>query len=130
MIGHLFSSFLQSKFKGKESGVKMNAYIWLTMAILFEVFGSSMLKVSNGFKRLVPAIGVIVGMGFAFYCLSIALKTLPLGNAYAIWAGLGTALITLVGVVFWREKLNLKKVAGLICIITGVVLLRLATPGH
>ncbi len=100
------------------------------MAILFEVFGSSMLKVSNGFKRLVPSIGVIVGFGFAFYCLSIALKTLPLGNAYAIWAGVGTALITLVGIIFWREKLNTKKAAGIICIIAGVILLRLANPSH
>ncbi|WP_332257519.1 DMT family transporter [Oceanobacillus manasiensis] len=127
----MYLTVFQSKFKKKEvGGGKVNAYIWLTMAILFEVFGSSMLKVSNGFKRLVPSIGVIVGFGFAFYCLSIALKTLPLGNAYAIWAGVGTALITLVGIIFWREKLNTKKAAGIICIIAGVILLRLANPSH
>ncbi|MFD2629611.1 DMT family transporter [Oceanobacillus kapialis] len=108
----------------------MNAYLWLAMAIIFEVFGSSMLKVSNGFKRLFPAIGVIVGMGFAFYFLSIALKTLPLGNAYAIWSGVGTALTTMIGILFWRERINWKKVVGIICIIAGVVVIRLSNPGH
>ncbi|WP_452466933.1 DMT family transporter [Oceanobacillus kapialis] len=117
-------------FKEKVDDGKMNAYLWLAMAIIFEVFGSSMLKVSNGFKRLFPAIGVIVGMGFAFYFLSIALKTLPLGNAYAIWSGVGTALTTMIGILFWRERINWKKVVGIICIIAGVVVIRLSNPGH
>ncbi|MEH7386902.1 multidrug efflux SMR transporter, partial [Bacillus sp. JJ1521] len=70
----------------------MNAYILLILAIISEVFGSSMLKATDGFKKFLPSVGVIIGYGLAFYALSLTLKTLPLGLAYAIWAGVGTAL--------------------------------------
>lgn len=86
----------------------MNPYVILGIAIISEVFGSSMLKVSNGFKKLFPSIGVIIGMGIAFYCLSLSLKTIPLGTAYAIWSGIGTALTALVGVIVYKESFNLK----------------------
>lgn len=89
-----------------------------------------MLKVSNGFKRLWPSIGVIIAMGMAFYCLSIALKYLPLGTAYAIWSGLGTALTASIGVLVWKEKISAKKLVGLILIIGGVVLMKLSSGSH
>lgn len=98
----------------------------LAIAIVGEVFGNSMLNVSNGFKRLFPSIGVVIGMGIAFYGLSLSLKTIPLGMAYAIWAGLGTALTALVGVIIYKEKFNLKNFAGIILIIAGVVVLQLS----
>ncbi|WNS44667.1 multidrug efflux SMR transporter [Paenibacillus sp. MMS20-IR301] len=105
----------------------MNPFVLLAIAILSEVFGSSMLKASNGFKRAAPSIAVVAGMGLAFYCLSLALKEIPLGTAYAIWSGVGTALTALVGVVVYKEGLNVKKIAGLLLVIGGVVLLKLST---
>ncbi len=107
----------------------MNPYAFLAIAILSEVFGSSMLKVSNGFKRLFPSIGVVIGMGLAFYCLSLSLITIPLGTAYAIWSGIGTALTALVGVIVYKESFNLKKFFGLVLIIGGVVVLKLSSEG-
>ncbi|MCP1490345.1 multidrug efflux SMR transporter [Peribacillus frigoritolerans] len=107
----------------------MNPYAFLAIAILSEVFGSSMLKVSNGFKRLFPSIGVVIGMGLAFYCLSLSLITIPLGTAYAIWSGIGTALTALVGVIVYKENFNLKKFLGLVLIIGGVVVLKLSSGG-
>lgn len=107
----------------------MNPYVFLAIAIVSEVFGSSMLKLSSGFKRLLPSIGVIVGMSVAFYCLSLALKTIPLGTAYAIWSGIGTALTAIVGVIIYKEGFNLKKCLGLVLIIGGVVVLKLSTGG-
>ncbi|WP_141995045.1 multidrug efflux SMR transporter [Bacillus sp. B4EP4a] len=108
----------------------MNPYAFLAIAILSEVFGSSMLKVSNGFKRLFPSIGVVIGMGLAFYCLSLSLITIPLGTAYAIWSGIGTALTALVGVIVYKESFNMKKFSGLVLIIGGVVVLKLSSGGN
>lgn len=105
----------------------MNPYVILAVAIVSEVFGSSMLKVSNGFKKLFPTIGVLIGMGIAFYCLSLALKTIPLGTAYAIWSGVGTALTAVVGVIVYKERFNMKKFVGLVLIIGGVIVLKLSS---
>jgi multidrug resistance protein EbrA len=107
----------------------LNPYIILAIAIVSEVIGSSMLKVSNGFKKLFPSIGVIIGMGIAFYCLSLSFKTIPLVTAYAIWSGVGTALTALVGVFVYKESFNLKKLLGLVLIIGGVVVLKLSSGG-
>ncbi|MBD7968055.1 DMT family transporter [Paenibacillus gallinarum] len=104
----------------------MNAYLILALAIIAEVFGSSMMKLSNGFKKLYPTLGLIVGMGAAFYGLSLALKTIPLGTAYAIWSGVGTALTVLVGVLVYKEKVNTRKMIGILLIIIGVVVMKLA----
>jgi multidrug resistance protein EbrA len=103
----------------------MNAYVLLLIAIICEVFGSSMLKATNGFKKLLPTLGLVIGYGLAFYTLSLSLKTLSLGVAYAVWAGLGTALTALVGVFIYKENFNLKKLWGLVLIIGGVILLNL-----
>ncbi|USK58292.1 DMT family transporter [Peribacillus asahii] len=99
-------------------------YLWLAIAIIAEVFGSSMLKLTGGFKKLVPTIGVIIGYGIAFYALSLSLKHLPLGVTYAIWAGVGTALTVLVGVGVYKEGLDMKKSLGILLIIGGIVLLK------
>lgn len=103
------------------------AYLILGLAIISEVFGSSMMKLSNGFKRKLPTLGLIIGMGLSFFCLSVALKTIPLGTAYAIWSGIGTALTAVVGIVLYKEGLTKNKVLGLILIIAGVVIMKLAT---
>ena len=108
----------------------MNSYVLLAAAIICEVFGSSMLKISNGFKKIIPSIGVVLGMGLAFYSLSLALKTIPLGTAYAIWSGVGTALTALIGVIIYKEHLNGKKLIGLLLIIGGVVIMKLSGGSH
>ncbi|WP_054941010.1 DMT family transporter [Paenibacillus ihuae] len=107
----------------------MNPFVLLAFAIVSEVCGSSLLKLSDGFKRLYPSIGVILGLGSAFYLLSLALQSISLGTAYAIWSGAGTALTAMVGVFFYKERLNVKKVLGLLLIIGGVITLKLATGG-
>ena len=98
-------------------------YIWLSIAIIAEVFGSSMLKLTDGFKRIFPTLGVVIGYAIAFYLLSLSLNELPLGVVYAIWAGVGTALTALVGVIFYKESLDLKKSFGILMVIGGIVLL-------
>lgn len=107
----------------------MTAFSFLMLAIIAEVFASSLLKRTEGFTRIGPSIGVVVGYGTAFYCLALTLKVIPIGTAYAIWAGLGTALTAIVGVVLYKERFNRKKVLGVLCIILGVVVLNLAG-GH
>ncbi|GLC89665.1 DMT family transporter [Lysinibacillus piscis] len=101
------------------------SFFLLAIAIVSEVFGSSMLKLTNGFKNLLPSLGVLFGYGIAFYALSLALKVLPLGVAYAIWSGVGTALTALVGILLYKEEFNMKKLLGLLCIIGGVIFLNI-----
>ncbi|WP_163536140.1 multidrug efflux SMR transporter [Gracilibacillus sp. YIM 98692] len=98
-------------------------YVLLGIAIISEVFASSMLKASNGLKKVIPSLGVGIGYIVAFYALSLTLKSIPLGVAYAIWSGVGTALTALVGIVIYKEKLTTNKALGLILIIGGVILL-------
>ncbi|MBY6053117.1 multidrug efflux SMR transporter [Cytobacillus firmus] len=101
----------------------MNAYFLLALAIVSEVAGSSLLKAADGFKKLLPSIGVIIGYSVAFYALSLSLITLPLGVAYGIWAGIGTVLTALVGIFIYKENVNGKKLLGLALIVGGVILL-------
>ncbi len=97
----------------------------LLLAILSEVVGTVALKASEGFARLGPTVLVVVGYGLTFYFLGLALKQIPLGVAYAIWSGLGTAGAVLAGVLLWRESLNLAGVVGIALIVVGVVVLNL-----
>ncbi|MDD1504336.1 multidrug efflux SMR transporter [Lysinibacillus sphaericus] len=108
----------------------MSAFGFLFISIISEVFASSMLKLTNGFKRLLPSVGVVVGYGTAFYFLSLTLQSIAIGTAYAIWAGVGTALTAVIGIVFYKELFNLKKIIGILLIIVGVVILNLAGGGH
>lgn len=86
----------------------MKGMLYLTGAILTEVFGSTMLKLSQGFTQLLPSIGVLIGFGCAFTFLSLALKTIELSSAYATWSGVGTALTALVGLVLFNETISTK----------------------
>lgn len=103
----------------------MSIYLLLAFSIISEVFGSSLLKATNGFRRLLPSLGVVAGYGLAFYTLSIVLIQLPLGTVYAVWAGLGTALTALIGILVYKEIINLHKITGISLIIIGVILLNL-----
>lgn len=98
-------------------------HLFLSLAIMFEVFGTTMLKLTEGFTNLIPAIFFIIGMGGAFFFLTLSLRQLPLSMAYAIWSGVGTALTAAVGIIIWKEEFNLLTAVGLILIIGGVVFL-------
>jgi small multidrug resistance pump len=99
-------------------------YWYLTIAIIAEVLATSALKESEGFSRLVPSLIVVAGYGASFYFLSLVLQTIPIGVAYALWAGLGIGLITIVGVVMFGQKMDLPAVIGIALIISGVFVLR------
>lgn len=94
-------------------------------AIICELIGTNALKASDGLTRLLPTLLVIAGYGASFYLMSLSLRTIPLGIAYAIWSGLGTAIIAVIGVIVWREHLNSAGVIGIVLIIVGVVLLNM-----
>ncbi len=99
-------------------------YWYLTIAIIAEVLATSALKEAEGFSRLVPSLIVVAGYGASFYFLSLVLQTIPIGVAYALWAGLGIGLITIVGVVMFGQKMDLPAVIGIALIISGVFVLR------
>ena len=101
----------------------MNAYLALGIAIVAEVVATSALKASDGFSRAIPALIVITGYSVAFYCMSLALKTVPVGIAYAIWCGLGMALISLAAFVLYGQKINFPGWIGIALILCGVVVL-------
>lgn len=103
----------------------MNAWLTLALAILAEVVGTSALKASAGFSQLLPSMVVVAGYGVAFYFLSLTLKQIPVGIAYAVWSGAGTVLITLIGVLVFRQKIDLAGVIGIALIIAGVLVLNL-----
>lgn len=103
----------------------MNPWLLLFIAILLEIIGTSALKVSDGFTRLGPALIVVVGYGLSFYCLSLVLRTLPMGITYAVWSGVGILLITLVGWLFMGQKLDAGAIVGILLIISGVIVMNL-----
>jgi small multidrug resistance pump len=93
------------------------------IAIVAEVVGTSALKSSQGFTQLMPSIIVVIAYALAFYCLSLVLKTLPIGIAYAIWSGAGILLIALVGWVMFEQTLDAPAMIGMGFIITGIVIM-------
>ena len=98
-------------------------WLYLGIAIGAEVIATSALKSADGFTRLVPSIVVLVGYVIAFYFLSLTLKTIPVGLAYAIWAGVGMVLIALIGWLVLRQPLDAPALIGIGLIITGVVVI-------
>jgi small multidrug resistance pump len=99
-------------------------FVYLILAVVAEVIATTALKSSAGFTRLAPSAVVVVGYGLAFYLLSLVLRTLPVGVAYAIWAGLGIVLVTLMGVLVFGERPDMPAVLGISLIVAGVVLLQ------
>ena len=109
-----------------------SGHLYLALAIVAEVIATSALKASEEFTRLVPSTVVIVGYSVAFYCLSVCLRTIPVGVAYAIWSGLGVVLVTGLAWVIYGQKLDLPALLGLALIVAGVVTIQLfsATSTH
>lgn len=101
-------------------------YVFLAAAIVFEVVATSLLKMTDGFTRLWPTVASLTGYALAFAGLALAIKKdLPVGFAYAVWAGLGTAAIVAIGVVFLHESVSVQKIVGVLLVIGGVVVLNL-----
>lgn len=106
------------------------AYIFLAVAIISEIFGTSMLKASEGFTKLYPSLATAAGFGLAFYSLSLALQSIPLGIAYAIWSGVGTAVTAVIGIIVWKETASLTTALGIVLIIAGVIIINLKGVSH
>ena len=102
----------------------MMAFLFLALAIVAEVVATSALKASEGFTRLWPSVTVVIGYGLAFYLLALVLRTMPVGIAYAFWAGLGIVLVTLVGMLVYGERPDLPALLGLTMIVGGVVVIQ------
>lgn len=102
------------------------SYLYLTLAVITEVIATTALKNSDNFTRLWPSVIVLLGYGTAFYSFSLALKAIPMGISYAIWSGAGIALLTLIGAVFYKQTPSLQTIAGILCIVGGIVLINLS----
>lgn len=99
------------------------AYLYLAIAIVTEVIATTALKASEQFTRPIPTLIVVLGYGTAFYMLSLALRTLPVGIAYAIWAGLGILLVAVAGAIVYRQVPDLPAIIGMAMIVGGVVVI-------
>lgn len=95
-------------------------YLYLALAIVLEVLGSSFMKASDGFSKLLPTTITIIAYIACFFFLSQALKSIPLGIAYAIWGGLGIVLTALISVIIFKQSLDLPAIIGIILIVAGV----------
>ncbi|MDF7676484.1 SMR family transporter [Neisseriaceae bacterium ESL0693] len=105
----------------------MNQWIALAIAILMEVFATSMLKLSNGFSRFLPGLMAIIGYIISFYCLAQTLRTIPVGIAYAIWSGVGIVCISVIAWLKFNQKLDLAAMIGITFIIIGVLIINLCS---
>ncbi|ACE84880.1 DMT family transporter [Cellvibrio japonicus] len=103
----------------------MNPWIFLSIAIIAEVIATSALKASDGFSNTLPATIVIVGYGAAFYFLSLTLKAIPVGIAYAVWSGAGIVLVTAIAWILYGQKLDVWAFVGIGLIVSGVAVLNL-----
>lgn len=98
-------------------------YVYLALAIIAEVIATTCLKASDGFSNLVPTIITVIGYGIAFFFLSLVLKTMPTGIAYAIWSGIGIILIASAAWAFQGQKLDVPALIGMGLIVAGVVVI-------
>lgn len=108
------------------------AYLYLAVAIGAEVIATSALRAAEGFTVLVPSAIAVVGYVVAFYFLSLTLKTMPVGVAYAIWSGVGIVVVSIVALVLYKQVLDLPALLGMGLIMAGVVVINLfsKTAGH
>ncbi|MGI4884593.1 MAG: DMT family transporter [Janthinobacterium lividum] len=100
-------------------------YVFLFLAIVSEVIGTTALTASNQFSKPGPSVVTVVGYGLAFYFFSFSLKAIPVGVAYAIWGGVGIVLVTLIGFFYFKQRLDLPALAGIGLIVAGVLVMQL-----
>ncbi len=103
----------------------MNGAAYLAIAIVGEVIATSFLRASAGFTQLVPSLVVVVGYGVTFYFFSLALGTIPVGIAYAIWSGVGIVLISIIAFLAYGQSLDLPALIGIGLILAGVLVINL-----
>ena len=108
----------------------MKSYIFLSLAIVFEVCGTMLLPFSQNFTKLLPTLGLIAAYVVSFYFLTFALKTIPIAVVYASWAGLGVFLIAVLGKLFFNEPLSWQIILGLTLIVIGVVIVNTFSTTH
>jgi small multidrug resistance pump len=106
------------------------SWLYLIAAILLEICGTTCMKLSQGFTRLAPSVLLFVFYGLSFGAMTLAIKRIEVSTAYAIWSGLGTALIAAVGICWFKESVGFLKAASLALIILGIIGLNLAGPSH
>ncbi len=108
------------------------SYFYLSIAIVAEVIGTSALKATEEFTRLGPSLVVVVGYGLAFFLLTLALRTIPVGIAYAIWSGVGVALVAGIAAVIYQQVPDAAAILGMSLIVSGVIVINLfsKTAGH
>jgi quaternary ammonium compound-resistance protein SugE len=102
------------------------AWVILLVAGLFEVGMVMGLNFSGGFTRLLPSLGMLVSGGISFYLLSVAMQSIPVGTAYAVWTAIGASGAVLLGIAFLGEPANLLRLLGIVVVLGGVVMMRLA----
>ncbi|HEX7673688.1 MAG TPA: multidrug efflux SMR transporter [Bdellovibrio sp.] len=100
-------------------------YLFLALSIISETIATTSLKASAGFTKLVPSILVIVGYGVAFLCMSIVMKSMPVGIVYAIWSGIGIVLVSVMSYFWYKQTLDLPAIIGMVLIIAGVAVINL-----
>jgi len=100
-------------------------YLYLTLAIISEVIATSALKATAEFTRLVPSLIVIAGYGLAFYFMTLTIRTIPVGITYAVWSSAGIVLVTLAGILFYRQIPDLPAIIGMALIVAGVIVIHL-----
>ena len=105
--------------------VMMKTYLLLAAAVAFETVATSSLKASNEFTRLWPTAIMIVCYGLSYYCLSLTLRHMSLGVAYALWCALGIILVAVIGIVCFKQRLDAPAIIGMFFIVLGVVIINL-----
>lgn len=107
-------------------------HLYLALAILAEVAATSALKASQEFTKLIPSLIVVIGYGVAFYLLTLVLRTIPIGIAYALWSGVGIILVAIIGAILYNQIPDFPAVIGIVLIVVGVVVINVfsKTVGH
>lgn len=105
----------------------MNAWLVLSIAIVAEVIATLALKASDGFTRWLPSLIVVIGYAIAFYGMSISLKSIPVGIAYAVWAGVGIVLVSVFSWLFYQQTLTGVQWLGIVFIVSGVMVLNISS---
>jgi small multidrug resistance pump len=130
MIGH--KNLVGSRKNFLSIRIRSNTMQWvyLILAIFFEVLGTTCMKLSQGFTKTLPSVLIFIFYGACFSVLTLALKKIDVSLAYAVWSGVGTALIATIGILWFKEPLTLWKVISLALIIAGVIGLNLSGSSH
>lgn len=110
----------------------MSGYLLLGIAIAAEVIATSSMKALDGFNKPLPLVLVVVGYGLSLWLLSLVVKTIPIGIAYAVWAGLGIVMVSIAALFIYEQKLDIPAILGMSMIVAGVVVIQLfsSTAGH